>query len=222
MPSKSVFRWLDGRGWLVLSGGGDGASEIRAQALGRLAADGGVAYIPLSGNLETAEAVLEDMLDLGAPSGYLVDVSAEDDATITAKLADAGIIVIEASASAAEARSALLGAAVEGIQAAYEHGAVILAEGLSAMAFGDWLVKDDGTVMPGLEWLDGALIAPGVTNAAAWARELLLEYPLVFVVGIGASSALALGPDGQLEAWGDGEITVALGRSYASNPEEPE
>src|SRR5690606_13987307 len=97
MARNNVLRWQDGRGWLILSGGGADASDVRAQAIGRVSADGGVAYVSLSG--AQAEKALADMEDLGAPSGYLVDVLTEDDETIQAKLSEAGLVVIEGSAS---------------------------------------------------------------------------------------------------------------------------
>lgn len=214
MPTKTIFRWPDGRGWIVLSGGADPGGEVRAMAIGRAAADGGVACVTAGAGAESAEHALEDLKDLGAPSGYLVDVMSEDDATITAKLADAGFILIEAGESAADVKSALMGAAIEGIQAAYENGAVLLVEGMSAQVFGDWIVKPNGQLAAGLEWLQGGLIAPGITRVAEWAREVLLSQPLAYAAGIGAGSALALGPDGQIEIWGKGEVSVALGRNY--------
>jgi hypothetical protein len=213
MPIRSVFQWPDGRGWIILSGGHDPGSEIRAFAIGRAAADGAVAIMVMGSGGESAERILDDVEDLGAPSGYLVDAASEDDATVTAKLADAGMILIEEGESAAETKSALLGAAVEGIRAAYQNGAVVLAEGMSAQALGGWIVRDDGQLTAGLGWLAGGLIAPSVTSAAQWGHDLLLEHPLAYVVGIGAGSALALGPDGQVETWGKGEVSVALGRN---------
>src|SRR5574338_120647 len=95
MAQNNVLRWQDGRGWLILSGGGQAASDVRAEALGRAAADGGVAYITLGGRTESGEKALADMEDLGAPSGYLVDVLTEDDDTVNTKLSEAGIVVIE-------------------------------------------------------------------------------------------------------------------------------
>lgn len=215
MPEANIFRWMDGRGLLVLSGGAD--DEIRASALGRSAADGGIAYLTMSGSLESGERTLEEMEDLGAPSGYVVDVATEDDQTVTARLADAGMIVIESAPSAADARSLLLGAAAEGILTAYQNGAVILTEGLSAMAFGQWVTKDDGTLVNGLEWVESALIAPGVTDVADWARGVLQTQPAAFAVGIATGSALALDGDGNIETWGNRQVTVALGRSFTSS-----
>src|SRR5690606_9908974 len=158
--------------------------------------------------------------DLGAPAGYLVDVTSEDDRTVVSRLTDAAVVVVGPAGSAEAIRSSLLGAAAEGLQTAFENGAVILAEGQSAMVFGEWVVRDSGELVDGLEWVAGSLIAPGVTNAAAWAREVLLAQTLEYVVGIGAGSALALGPDGEVEIWGKGEVTVALGQSLTSGPKE--
>lgn len=220
MPQRNVFHWIDGRGWLILAGSADSRDDIRAMALAKAAADGGLAFVSLGGGLDAAEHVLYDLEDLGAPAGYIVDVTTEDDATVTGKLTETSVVVIEAAPTAEDARSALLGAAVEGIQAAYENGAIVLVEGQSAMVFGEWVVRQDGTLTAGLEWLAGAIVAPGVTDAGAWAREVLMTEGLAYVVGIGAGTALALGPDGELEVWGKGEVTVALGRSLTTGTED--
>lgn len=209
MPAQNVFRWLDGRGWLVLAGGGE-TGDIRAQALGRASADGGLACISLKGD----PALLDDLEDLGAPSGYLVDLNTEDDKTIHDRLAEAGIIVIDSAASVKEARSSLRGAPIEGIQQAFENGAVVLVEGVTAAAFGGWLLLPGGEVTEGLEWLENALVAPAIVDLAAYAYPALLAQPSAIAVGIGQGSALALGPDGEVETWGEKRVTVALGASY--------
>ena len=200
MPSTTVLHWPD--------------DDVRARARTQAAADGAIAYLKMSGALAAGEQTMEDMIALGAPTGYLVDSSAEDDRTVVRELAEAGMVVIESGPSPAEARALLLGAAAEGIQASYKNGGVILAEGFSAMAFGAWVVQADGSLVPGLEWVDGALVGPGVASAAEWARAVLLAQPAAFAIGIGRGSALALGPDGQVQAWGAGQITIALGLDF--------
>jgi hypothetical protein len=216
MPSQNVLHWLDGWGWLVLSGDAQEGGEIRAQVLGRATADGGVAYVAADA-AESAE-VLNDMEDLGAPSGYVVDVLSEDDQTIQTRLADAGIVVISGQSDVDEVRSMLLGAAADGIQRAFERGAIILAEGTAASVFGAWVMLDGGRVVSGLEWLTSAFIVPTVTSLSESrsARSALEAQPTAIAIGIGAGSALALGPDGEVETWGRRQVTVALGRSYKS------
>lgn len=210
MPSQSVFHWLDGRGWLVLSGGN--SDEIRAVALTRMAADGGIACISFA---DDPDDLLDDLADLGAPPAYLVDVFGEDDLTIRDQLAQAGMIVVEDGVSAFEIRGALRGAALEGMQAAFENGALILLEGASAAAFAAW-VLESGTVETGLEWLIGAVVLIGVRNAAPDAKPVLDTQPTAIAVAIMPGSALALGPDGEIETWGSGEVTVALGAAYGT------
>jgi hypothetical protein len=67
-----------------------------------------------------------------------------------------------------------------------------------------------------MEWLDNALILPGVTSVAqsVEAQEVLRAQPAAIAVGIGSGSALALGPDGELELWGQKQVTIALGSHY--------
>lgn len=217
MAHNNVLHWLDGRGWLVLSGGQDETSQVRAQAIGRAAADGGVAYVSFGG-AASGELALDDMEDLGAPAGYIVDLLSEDDPTIVSRLSEAGMIVVEGGVSADDARSSLMGAAVGGMRAAFENGALILAEGTSAMVFGRWVIVDSGKLLSGVEWLRNALVIPGVSSASQSndARDLLAAESTAIVLSIGVGSALALGPDGQVETWGRKQVSVALGRDYRS------
>ena len=209
MPSVSVFQWLDGAGWLVFSGGGD--DEIRALALGRSIADGAVACVSLTGN---PDDLLDDIADLGAPSGYLVDVYGEDDETLHEKLGQAGMVIVAGGEDPAHVRGALRGAALEGSQEAYANGAIILLEGFSATAFGAWLIHE--TIEDGLDWLQGAAVLTNVEDAAYYAKPIFAAQPEAIAVNVMTGSALALGPDGQIERWGEREVTIVLGPAYGT------
>jgi hypothetical protein len=223
MPQANVFRWIDGEGWLILSGGKD--DEIRANALARVQADGGTVYLAIGGEspnmISPTERTLEDMEDLGARSGYIVDIMTEDDETLHDKIAEAGIVVISGGESVAELRSGLLGAAIKGIRTAYEQGAVIFAEGYAAAVFGAWALLDSDKIAAGLDWLTNALVVIGLTSVgqSPQVKEVLKTQPDAVAIGIGAGSALALGPAGEVEAWGKKQITIALGQSYQSGGE---
>lgn len=216
MASKAALQWQDGRGWLVLAGGANEAVRARALAIG--AADGGIAYLATQGANAAVEQILTDMEDLGAPSGYLVDVLAEDDTMIQTRLAEASMIVIGADDGVNNVRSAVLGAALTGIQQAFENGAVVLAEGSAAMTFGAWLMQEDGQVKTGFGWLRDGLIVPGITSVSESpiTRIVLAAQPSALAVGIGAGSALALGPDGEVETWGEQQVSIALGPSFGA------
>jgi hypothetical protein len=103
------------------------------------------------------------------------------------------------------------------MQTAFGNGAVILAEGRGAAVFGAWVALDSGGLATGIGWLENGLIVPGATSLAESepAREALSSDPSAIVVGIGAGSALALGPDGEVETWGNKQVAIALGRNYS-------
>lgn len=218
MASNAALYWQDGRGWLVLAGATSDSETIRARVLGTASADGAVAVVATRGINAETEQILADVEDLGAQSGYLVDVVSEDDEATRQKLADAGVVIIGMDDSAANVRSVLMGAAIEGIQTAFENGAVVLAEGPAAMVLGTWIVADDGDIVTGLEWVQGAVIVPGVESVAESyaAREVMALQPAAIAVGIQAGSALALGPDGQVETWGEQQVTIALGPDFGA------
>jgi hypothetical protein len=218
MASKAALQWQDGRGWLVLAGSTPASEAVRARALAIGAADGGIAYLATRGVDVAAEQIMSDMEDLGAQSGYLVDVLTEDDPVIQTKLAEASMIVIGGDLSVSNVRSTLLGAALAGIQQAFENGAVVLAEGPAAMAFGTWLLQDDSQINSGFGWLRSGLIVPGIASVSESpvTRIVMAAQPSALAIGIGAGSALALGPDGEVETWGEQQVSIALGPTFGA------
>lgn len=205
MPKAAVFSWLDGRGWLILSGSAN--DDIRASAINRTAADGGLAVLGIG--LAT-DQLLIDLEDMGAPAGYVVDPAADEDPVILDKLTGASVILVTGAQSGREARANLSGAPISGMQTAYENGAVILLEGAAATAVGAWII--DGDVRDGLKWLESAAVVVG--NQESPVSQLLSETPTAVAVVIQPGSAMAFGPDGQIEVWGAGEVAVRLGSAY--------
>src|SRR4051794_12616570 len=63
MPKANVIRWLDGEGWIVLSGSGDIHSaetgHIEASALAKIQTSEPLAYIWAAGDIERADKHLE-------------------------------------------------------------------------------------------------------------------------------------------------------------------
>ena len=218
MPQANVIRWREGRGWIVLSGSGDyrageiaGVDDIEAQAIGRASGGKPVAYIFAASDVESADEHLASLEDLGAPTGYLVDVQSEDDDTLRQQLQEAGLIVIGDGPNLDDLRSSLMGAAIEGVASAFDDGAVILAEGAGAKVLGTLLTGANSK--PGLAWVNGAAVAPTFDTDIARQdlRDLLVAHPDAYGLGIGTGSALVLGPQGEIEAWGKRQITVMLG-----------
>ncbi len=216
MPSRAALRWLEARGWLVLAGSAAGSEAIRARALAVAAADGGIAVLACAGENEAVEQLLNEFEDLGAQSGYIVDAFVEDDYTLRARLAEAGIVVVGAESNAALVHDALAGAISEGIRRAWQQGALVLLEGPGAMNAGAWVLFGNDSRACGLAWLPGTLILPGAAEVgtSAEARDLLSDEPQAVALGIGPQSALALGPDGELEVWGEPQVSIVLGAAW--------
>jgi cyanophycinase-like exopeptidase len=215
MPQVNVIRWRDGQGWIVLSGGDrtlEDTSDIEAQAMTRIGLGEPVAYLWAAGDIESADRHLEVLSDLGAPTGYLVDVLTEDDATISRQIAEAGMVILGDGPNLEQLRMATVGAALEGMNQSFARGGVIMGIGAGAALLGSFL---EGAA--GLGWVEGAVIIPRHDDAdqAARLHSLLAAHPGAYGLGIGAGSALALGPNGEVEAWGRRQITVTLGHSIA-------
>ena len=209
MTAYSVFRWLDGSGWLILAG--SGLEEVRAYALSRAAADGAVAV--MAENPGIADAVLADLEDLGAPAGYIVDAVTEPDDDIQAKVGEAGFIVVHADTDPDSVRSLIAGAAVQAMESAFQNGAVVLVEGTAAQTLGAWILSD-GTVPDGFGWLAGAVIELGPPPVGGEALAVLEHHPDGLAMVLAEDAALAFGPDGQVELWGSRRVAVTLGAAW--------
>jgi hypothetical protein len=220
MNDSLALQWVTGEGWLILAGAPDAGSAIRAKALGRLRPRGGVAYIGLSDI--SADAIMDDLDDLGAPTGYLVDLLAEDDDDIFELLNEASMIVLDGREPVTRLLDALRGPAILGMLEAYRQGAVIYAEGSSAALFGLHWLDRIGTLQEGMGWLNDALVIPADISRDqlnAVAAPVFRQHPRTLAFALPDGSAVALGPEGFAEVWGDSPVAITLGPGFLSRPD---
>lgn len=220
MPHINIFRWQAGRGWLVLSGGGAWDSEavqnIEAAVLGRTVSQGPLVYIWAAGDLETADQHMDSLRDLGARTGYLLDILSESDQELLERLSEAGVIILGDGPQQDILRDALDGAVLEGLRIAHSRGATIYAVGLSAEQFGAHRLGNT-CLTPGVAWLQQAILIAGYTpDMASELHQIIGQMPENFGIGLGQGAALALGPRGEVEVWGNPAVTVSLGQMFAS------
>jgi hypothetical protein len=217
MMAEKSLRYLSGRGWLVFSGGDSSGSPIRAQALTRAKTYGATAYISLAD--DSGDALMDDLEDLGARTGYFVDLDYDSPEDLKEELEGASFIAIEAGSSIDALYRALNKETVAGIRTAYERGAVILVEGLAVNMFGRWVLSDDGDLLAGLDWVKDTFIEPessGMEDSRA-VQIVMAQIPEALAINIAIGSALVLGPDSQVEVWGEQKnVTISLGRSFSS------
>ncbi len=218
MPQVNIFRWRAGNGWLVLSGGGAPESEdvisIDAKMLSHTVSQGPIAYIWAASDLEAADRHMDLLRDLGARTGYLVDIVGEEDDTLFRELNQAGMIILGDGPRQQVLREGLVGVAQRGIEDAFRRGATLYAVGQSAATLGAYTVEGNQYI-EGFGWLSHALIMSHYTpeyadHLRAWVQGVEDGYGL----GLSQGAALALGPRGEVEVWGNAQITVSLGQSF--------
>ncbi len=210
-----ILKYISGKGWLVFSGGNTTGSEVRAQALARAGGYGTTVYISLAD--DGGDSLMDDLEDLGARSGYFIDLDYDSPEEIEEQMKMASVIVIEMGSSLDALYRALKGAALEQIQQAYQRGALILLEGLAINLFGRWVVSDNGELLEGFNWVHNAFIEPesmGIDDSRA-VQAVLREIADAVAINIARGSALVLGAEGQLELWGERQVTISLGSNYA-------
>lgn len=211
MQEKIPFNWLESNGWLVLSGSVDELSEIRAQSLSRLNDGGAVAYISLVGDM--GDALMDDMMDLGAPTGYWVDLEDSDNNAIYERLTSASMIVIEAGDDIDKLQHLMTQTVMRAIKEALSLGALILFEGIASTLAGELIIQGNGQVGKGLQFVSNCHIMSDTSSIleATNAEIIYTEYPETVFIAIQRGSALVLGPQQYIETWGDKRITISLG-----------
>ena len=146
---------------------------------------------------------------------YLVNVLQEDDDTIREMIGQASMVILPGNVPASELKSVLTGPGLEGIQQAYDAGAVILAETESAKVFGAIaFATEQDTVTEGFDWVSKAVIVPSqesITESTV-ARALLSAQEVQVAIGLGVGSALVLGPNAEAETWGEDSFNCTRGK----------
>lgn len=210
MLAGAPFNWPESNGWIVLSGRPDALSEIRARALSRYDAAGAIAYISFAGDL--GDALMDDMAELGAPAGYLVDLEEPDNNEIYERLSAAAMIVIEAHRAADALHRLMSQTVTSALKSALERGGLILLEGAAAALAGERRLTDAGELAAGLRFVRNALVLPSLDGSAEveLARLVHRELPDISVLVLARGAALALGPGQRIETWGDGDVTISL------------
>lgn len=219
MPQQNIFEWYAGSGWLVLSGGGssesDDVSSINARMLGHTLSQGPIVYLWAAGDLERADREMEALRDLGARTGYLIDVLTEQDDEVLNALSEAGVIILGDGPRVEVLGDALGGVVLTGMRAAFSRGATIYAVGDSAGLLGAHALLHGGAIS-GVAWLRDAAILAGYDGSESdLLRTQVQRTRARYGLGLGRGAALAFGPGGEIEVWGNRAITVFLGEQYA-------
>lgn len=225
MPQRGPLQWVDGEGWLILSGGGDwqrGETDaLDAHVLSIANLDRPMVALFSEGDREHAHSLIAHYTALGGPGGEALVLTGARRQTLLephflSLIAEAGILYLGGAQPWALVRSLHNTPALAQILKGYGtlQGLLIVGADGGAAALGAWIAKpgQETTTAPGLGFVRSAIIAPQFTSTqeAVALRAQLQRHPGFVGLGLPRGAALALGPQGQVETWGQGEITAVI------------
>lgn len=135
-----------------------------------------------------------------------------------AELAQVGLILLTGGTTAGWVQAlddTLLG---EVVLQALQGGSVIFAAGPSAGAVGSWSISPGQQhAESGLSWVAGAVVLPHEDEPGEResVRELLRDNPKAYALGLAPHTLVALGPEGEIEVWGESQPTIILGQGWS-------
>jgi hypothetical protein len=211
MPSvlSDLLRRPAGKGWLVLTGG-PVPEDLIHRALALVGQAGSLAaVVPAASDLQKAESQLRGWTDASGWSGRVADC--ESPAVLEDVLLEAALILLpELSGSEAYLRALETTDAGEYLLAALDAGVVVVAEGQAAEAMGAYIgpaVTTD-SVVPALGWLPGVVLQAHFTDQIPF--PFAGKRKNLFRIGLPEGVAIAMGPDGEREIWGEGQPTITF------------
>lgn len=98
---------------------------------------------------------------------------------------------------------------------------LVLLIGASCAAAGEWMLSAPSTdaVVSGLGWLPNGIVTPGLVHPADLSpvRDLLVEAPRSYAIGLPPGGILAFGPSGELEIWSEIKPSILLGKGWGQS-----
>lgn len=232
MPQQGPLRWLDGEGWIVLLGGGDwrrgetDAVDSRLLSVANL--DRPMIVLTGGGSPREAEAILDHYTEMGGPGGLTfalpaVPTGVLDAPDVLSLIREAGILYLGGEDPFGLIANLYESPAFRQIVESYStlQGLTLIGAGAGAATLGRWAF---GAAPPyeqamGLGFVMNAVVAPHFTTTED--SPVLRALPQIddnlLGLGIPERTALALGPQGQLEMWGEGEVTAVVSAGEAES-----
>ncbi len=225
MPQQGPLRWLDGEGWLVMLGGGDWrkgeTDQVDARLLTLANLDRPMMVLLAEGPRLLAEDILEHYFAMGGPGGMAFTLAEMTRDQLQASefltfLQEAGILYLGGENPLPLVHNLhntlAFQAMVEGFSSL--QGLTLIGEGAGAAALGRWVFTPQPPHQQamGLGFVMNAIVAPHFTSAkdSPILRALPQLGENLLGLGVPNGTALALGPQGQVETWGEGEVTAIV------------
>jgi cyanophycinase len=215
--------WRSGRGWLLLVGGTTyfwrGTEAIDRAAVGVMSPGAPIAFVPAANcPPEYGASFLSTYRGYGAPDGYVVPITsrrAACDPKNAALLREAGLIYFGGGDTTALLASMTGTPALDAVAEAYAAGAVVVGMSAGAIGLAARGLSLGAGVLEGWSWLARTLVSVHHNATREEAFDAALNaHPDLLGLGLPEDAALALGPDGRIEWWGDEELVLKPGAAF--------
>ncbi len=225
MPQQGPLQWLDGVGWLVAVGGGRVAQgetdAIVSQVLSLINLDRPMVTLLSEGARAEAYAVLEHYTELGGPGGEAFSLAAMSRQQLNSPrfltlLEEAGLLYLGGGNPLPLVRNLYGTRALERILEGFStlQGLTIVANAGSVAVLGRWAIGPAPEYLQAKAWglLMNAVIEPHFTRTedSVVLRNINQLGSGILGLGIPNRTALAFGPEGQVETWGDAQVTAVV------------
>jgi hypothetical protein len=225
MPQQGPLHWLDGEGWLILVGGGDwrrgDTDPIDAQILSLANLDRPMVILLAEGSGSAADDLLEHYTVLGGPGGEAFSLANMNRDQLQTEsfimlLQEAGILYLGGENPFPLVNNLYNTLALRYIVEGYStlQGLMLVGVGAGAAALSRWVFTPQPPYQQamGLGFVINAVVVPHYTTTEN--SPILRSLPQIgsnlLGLGIPDGTALALGPQGQVETWGDRQITAVV------------
>jgi len=230
MPIQGPLHWLDGEGWLVLLGGGDwrngSTDQADAQLLSVANLDRPMLVLMAEGSRTAAEETLEHFTTLGGPGGeaYTLETLTRDyleTPGFLTLLMEAGILYLGGENPLPLVNTLVNTEAFRQIVEGYStlQGLTIVGAAAGAAALGHWVFTSRPPYQQalGLGFVMNTVVVPHFTRTedSPILRALPKLGDSLLGLGVPDGTALALGPNGQVEMWGEGQVTAVVSAGSA-------
>lgn len=230
MPIQGPLHWLDGEGWLVLLGGGDwrngSTDQADAQLLSVANLDRPMLILMAEGSRTAAEETLEHFTTLGGPGGeaYTLETLTRDyleTPGFLTLLMEAGILYLGGENPLPLVNTLVNTEAFRQIVEGYStlQGLTIVGAAAGAAALGHWVFTSRPPYQQvlGLGFVMNTVVVPHFTRTedSPILRALPKLGDSLLGLGVPDGTALALGPNGQVEMWGEGQVTAVVSAGSA-------
>ncbi len=222
---QQPLQWVKGEGWFGLLGGGDWqrgeTDRVDAQILSLSNLDRPMMVLLGEGTQEEADGLLEHYTLLGGPGGEAFVLSQMTrrhlaDPHLLNLLAEAGLLYLAGENPLPFVTLLRDTPAWELILKGFTtyQGLMIIGAAGGAAALGAWVIgpAPQSRELPGLGLITNTIIGPHFRSLqeAGELRQFVQRHPESLGLGIPDGTALALGPQGQVETWGAGQVTAVV------------